>query len=113
MLPFLGIKTIKTKVSCVVALGIVFVSFLGCSKSDTASESHSAAVCAAPRPAAEVTALDRYVSALDTNYSFHLSDLELAVEGRVIYGAIFFVAATVMLLLSWRRHPAPSAVRFH
>jgi PhoPQ-activated pathogenicity-related protein len=72
MLPFLRINTAKTKVRWVVALGLVFVSFLGCSKSDRASDAHSAAVCAAPRPAAELTALDRYVSALDTNYSFHL-----------------------------------------
>jgi PhoPQ-activated pathogenicity-related protein len=45
---------------------------LGCSKEDSSSTAHSGAVCPAPLPASEQTALDRYVSALDTNYNFHL-----------------------------------------
>lgn len=48
------------------------VLLIGCSKQDSSLASHSGAVCAVPRPASEQTALDRYVSALDTNYSFHL-----------------------------------------
>ena len=47
-----------------------------------------------------------------TNYSFQMADLELAIEGRVLYAVLFFTAAAVLLTLSWRRHPAASAVRF-
>ena len=47
-----------------------------------------------------------------TNYSFQMADLELAVEHRALYAVLFFTAAAVLLTLSWRRHPAPSAVRF-
>jgi hypothetical protein len=47
-----------------------------------------------------------------TNYSFHMAELELAIEHRLLYAALFFAAAAVLLTLSWRRHPAPSAVRF-
>jgi PhoPQ-activated pathogenicity-related protein len=54
-------------------MALVFgLSLPGCSKNETDTAAHSAAVCAVPRPAAELTALDRYVSALDTNFSFHL-----------------------------------------
>ncbi|HEX3747392.1 MAG TPA: hypothetical protein VHW09_25825 [Bryobacteraceae bacterium] len=45
-------------------------------------------------------------------YSFHLADLEAAIERRPLYAAPFFAAAAVLLALSWRRHPAASAVRF-
>jgi PhoPQ-activated pathogenicity-related protein len=44
----------------------------GCSPSQPSAASHSLAVCPAPRSEKELTALDRYVSALDTNYNFHL-----------------------------------------
>jgi hypothetical protein len=47
-----------------------------------------------------------------TNYSFHMADLELAIEHRALYAILFFTTAAVLLTLSWRRHPAPSAVRF-
>lgn len=47
-----------------------------------------------------------------TNYSFQMADLELAIEHRALYAILFFTAAAVLLALSWRRHPAPSAVRF-
>ena len=47
-----------------------------------------------------------------TIYSSNLADLELSVEGRALYAILFFALAAVLLALSWRRHPAPSAVRF-
>jgi hypothetical protein len=47
-----------------------------------------------------------------TTYSFHMADLELAGEQRALYALLFFSAAAVLLIFSWRRHPAPSAVRF-
>jgi hypothetical protein len=47
-----------------------------------------------------------------TNYSFHMADLELALEGRVLYGGLFFASAAIALALLWRRHPAASEVRF-
>jgi hypothetical protein len=47
-----------------------------------------------------------------TNYSLQMADLELAIEQRVLYGILFFTAAAVLLMLSWRRHPAASAIRF-
>jgi len=47
-----------------------------------------------------------------TIYSSNLADLELAVAGRWIIGILFFCAAAGLLTLAWRRHPAPSAVRF-
>jgi hypothetical protein len=47
-----------------------------------------------------------------TNYSFHMADLELALEGRALYGLLFFGLAAIALTLSWRRHPAASEVRF-
>jgi PhoPQ-activated pathogenicity-related protein len=55
------------------ALSVILCGLLiGCSKEDSSSTAHSGAVCTAPLPASEQTALDRYVSALDTNYNFHL-----------------------------------------
>ena len=47
-----------------------------------------------------------------TTYSFHMADLELAIEQRALYAILVFAAAAVLWTLSWRRHPAPSAVRF-
>ena len=47
-----------------------------------------------------------------TWFSSNMSDLELAIEGRALYGFLFFASAAILLALSWRRHPAPSAVRF-
>jgi len=51
---------------------LLAAGLLGCSRHETDQLGHSAAVCPAPRPAKEQTALDRYVSALDTNYNYHL-----------------------------------------
>jgi hypothetical protein len=47
-----------------------------------------------------------------TNYSFHMAELESAVEQRALYVLLFFTAAAALLAASWRRHPAASAVRF-
>jgi hypothetical protein len=47
-----------------------------------------------------------------TTYSFHMADLEGAVEGHVLWAAGFFLGAAVLLMVSWRRHPAASEVRF-
>jgi hypothetical protein len=47
-----------------------------------------------------------------TAYSFHMADLEFAMEQRLLYAVLIFAAAAVLLTLSWRRHPVPSAVRF-
>ncbi len=45
-------------------------------------------------------------------YSFHMADLESSIEHRVLYAALSFMTAAALLTLSWRRHPAASAVRF-
>jgi hypothetical protein len=47
-----------------------------------------------------------------TTYSFQMADLESAIEHRALYAILFFTAAAILLTLCWRRHPAPSAVRF-
>jgi hypothetical protein len=47
-----------------------------------------------------------------TNYASNMADLELAVEDRALYAILCFAVAAILLTLSWRRHPAPSAVRF-
>jgi hypothetical protein len=47
-----------------------------------------------------------------TGYSFHMADLESVIERRSMYALLFFTAAAVLLTLSWRRHPAPSPIRF-
>jgi hypothetical protein len=47
-----------------------------------------------------------------TLYSSNLSDLELATETHPLYAVLFFAATALLLTLSWRRQPAPSAVRF-
>lgn len=60
---------LRRRIFAAAALSVVL---LGCSKQDTSTAGPSAAVSAVPRPAGALTALDRYVFALDTNYSFHL-----------------------------------------
>ena len=52
----------------ILALLSVMLVVVGCSKSDSAG--HTAASCPLPRPDKELTALDRYVMALDTNYHY-------------------------------------------
>jgi hypothetical protein len=47
-----------------------------------------------------------------TYYSSQMAELELAIEHTALYDILFFAAAVAFLILSWRRHPAPSAVRF-
>jgi hypothetical protein len=47
-----------------------------------------------------------------TTYSFQMADLEFAIEQRALYALLVFTAAALLLAFSWRRHPAPSAVRF-
>jgi hypothetical protein len=47
-----------------------------------------------------------------TTYSFQMADLELTIEQKAMYAILCFTAAAILLTLSWRRHPAPSAVRF-
>src|SRR5260221_13213400 len=51
---------------------VLSVALLGCSRSTPSAATHSLAVCPIPRSDKELTALDRYVAALDTNYNFHL-----------------------------------------
>jgi len=47
-----------------------------------------------------------------TGYSFNMADLEIAMEHRWAVGVRFFVGAALALMLSWRRHPEASGVRF-
>jgi hypothetical protein len=47
-----------------------------------------------------------------TGYSFHMADLENAMERHWAVGVLFFAATAVALILSWRRHPAAGGVRF-
>jgi hypothetical protein len=47
-----------------------------------------------------------------TTYSFQMADLESAIEQRALYAILVFTAAAILLTFSWRRNPAPSAVRF-
>jgi hypothetical protein len=47
-----------------------------------------------------------------TIYSGQMADLELAIEHQAYYSVLFFTAAAALLAWCWRRHPAPSAVRF-
>src|SRR4051812_13268051 len=51
---------------------LLSAGFTGCWRQQTETTGHSAAVCPAPRSPSELTALERYVPALDTNYSFPL-----------------------------------------
>jgi len=41
-----------------------------------------------------------------------MADLESAIERHSVHVLLFFTAAVVLLTLSWRRHPAPSPIRF-
>ncbi len=73
MLPKLSMHLPKREPRWQCGLVVVLSVFLlGCSKGELDSAAHSSATCAAPRNPSELTALDRYVSALDTNYSFQL-----------------------------------------
>jgi hypothetical protein len=47
-----------------------------------------------------------------TNYSFHLADLERAIESHWSYAALAFTASGVLLTLSWLRRTPPADVRF-
>jgi hypothetical protein len=47
-----------------------------------------------------------------TEYSFRMADLETALDGRPWRGVLFLAAAAALLMLSWRRHPRASVVRF-
>ena len=47
-----------------------------------------------------------------TSYSFHMADLEKAIDANSLYGFYFFVLAAMLLAASWRRHPAAGSVRF-
>ncbi len=46
------------------------------------------------------------------SYSFHMADLEKAIDENRLYGVCFFVLAAMLLAASWRRHPAAGSVRF-
>jgi hypothetical protein len=47
-----------------------------------------------------------------TSYSFHMADLEKAIDQNSLYGVCFFVLAAMLLAACWRRHPAAGSVRF-
>jgi hypothetical protein len=47
-----------------------------------------------------------------TEYSFRMADLETALDGRPWRALLFLAAASAMLVLSWRRRPRASPVRF-
>jgi hypothetical protein len=47
-----------------------------------------------------------------TGYSFHLADLESAVERSWAVAVLFFAGSAVALIVSWRRHPAAGGIRF-
>src|SRR5262249_39797559 len=47
-----------------------------------------------------------------TYYSSQMAALEVTIETRAVYAVLFFTAAAILLVLSWRRHPASTAVRF-
>jgi hypothetical protein len=47
-----------------------------------------------------------------TGYSFHMADLESAMEGHWAIGVLFFAATAAALIVSWRRHPRAGGVRF-
>jgi hypothetical protein len=47
-----------------------------------------------------------------TTYSFRMSDLESALEGKPFYIVLFFAVSVAALALLWRRQPKPSAIRF-
>jgi hypothetical protein len=47
-----------------------------------------------------------------TGYSFHMADLESAMERYWMVAVLFFAASALALTLAWRRHPAEEGVRF-
>lgn len=47
-----------------------------------------------------------------TTYSFHMADLEGVMERHWGHAALVFTAAAALLVVSWRRRPSASAVRF-
>jgi len=47
-----------------------------------------------------------------TNYSFHMSDLELALESRLLLALLFLVVSAAILAWCWRRRGVDSAVSF-
>jgi hypothetical protein len=47
-----------------------------------------------------------------TGYSFQMADVESAMERHRAGAVLFFAAAAVALIWSWRRHPMPDGVRF-
>lgn len=47
-----------------------------------------------------------------TGYSFHMADLEIAMEGNRLVAVAFFVAAVAALTIAWRRRPQAESVRF-
>jgi hypothetical protein len=47
-----------------------------------------------------------------TGYSFHMADLESALERNWAVAVLFFAATAVGLIVSWRRHPTAAGVRF-
>lgn len=47
-----------------------------------------------------------------TGYSFHLADLESAMERHLSVALLFFPGAVAVLLQAWRRRPVAEAVRF-
>lgn len=47
-----------------------------------------------------------------TGYSFHMADVESAMERHWAIAVLFFAASGAALILSWRRHPAAGGVRF-
>jgi len=47
-----------------------------------------------------------------TAYSFHMADLEAALEQHPAYAALFFAVAGVLLTLSWRHRREPGSARF-
>jgi hypothetical protein len=47
-----------------------------------------------------------------TGYSFHMADLERALERRWTVAILFFAVAAAVLTLAWRRHPMADGVRF-
>ena len=47
-----------------------------------------------------------------TGYSFHMADLESAMERHWAAAVLFFAVSALALILSWRRHPEAGGVRF-
>ena len=47
-----------------------------------------------------------------TGFSFHMADLERAMERHWWVAVLFFAGAAAALMLAWRRHPTSDGVRF-